>query len=73
MLTGLEKSFLVKNLELSVYLVNVQGEAIEVSFFIVRQLNIRQLCFSSGVRLLPVGGGVCQLLRADIIGDLTGT
>ena len=39
-LTGLEKSFLVKNLELSVYLVNVQGEAIEVSFFIVRQLNI---------------------------------
>jgi len=39
-LTGLEKSFLVKNLELSVYLVNVEGEAIEVSFFIVRQLNI---------------------------------
>jgi hypothetical protein len=35
-LTRLEKCFLVKNFETGVYLVNVHGETIGVSFFIVR-------------------------------------
>jgi hypothetical protein len=62
---------LVKNFETGAYLVDVQGETIGVSLFIVRQLNIGQLSLVSfGLRLLTVGGGVGVLLRTGVIVDL---
>jgi hypothetical protein len=67
----LEKTFLVKNFETGAYLVDVQGETIGVSLFIVRQLNIGQLSLVSfGFRLLTMGGGVGVLLRTGVIVDL---